>query len=363
MVRLIVPFLSILLFWGGLAHAAEDTDYTEAVVVSSSVTMYGSAEDNSLPKINLFQGAAVRVVGKKGERYFVHYDKGKDRYEGWVDKKALKLGRSVSSVKTEVYIPPEQIYPGVVVEDQSPVYEDQSTMSREIGRLHVNEPVEIITQTSNWFKIRINLDNGTSMLAWVEKPKVKLLSKKNVGKPTATVGGEKEPPTVQKSKGSTVSEVQADRRARNDVNLLSGARLFLAPVFDIRHYEATQLRLGVGVDYPLSPDFSVGVPISLTVFDAFSSVQGGIDLSYNLGSISMFQFYSRLGLLFDYFWSGGKSLQAATADLGLGLQCRLADRWAVYIEPGVEYSYWVSSRAPTNWVLRGQMIMGGRYLW
>jgi hypothetical protein len=173
--------------------------------------------------------------------------------------------------------------------------------------------------------------------------------------------------TAAEKRGTTPVVAISDRHGnageqKENVPGRHAAGLFLAPVFSLYRYGATQFRLGGSYDFPLWDSWRLGFPVAYTFMGGFSSVQVGVRATLDLRTWHRFSVYQRVGAFFERYSGNGRSFVAGSVDLGVGARYRLSKRIWLGLEP-VSVEAMVVATGGVPWNLRGQTRMEVRGEW
>jgi len=255
---------------------------------------------------------------------------------------------------------------GVITGRRAVVRTKPSIKAPVIVRLKRGDRIKVVSQTQNWYRVRLKFREGGVVDGWIEKSLAKLFppgrgpQKPRISRPRLLRDFEPNRPQSAVIQ-PRVSQTQG-QPFRYEFQDHHGLRTFVAPVFDVYRFGAQQLRFGVSYDFRLTENISLGIPVSYSRGEGFASIQGGLDLLWYVLKWNQFSMISRTGLYLERFSGKGRSFIGGTVDLALGFRYWYNRSFSIGLEPiSVEVMAIASNGIP--WNLRGQILMDARFGW
>ncbi len=258
----------------------------------------------------------------------------------------------------------QKLYPGTVIGERAVVYTQPNLNSSKMAKLKYGDRVFVVSQTRDWYRVRITLDDGLSQDGWAEKTTIKLVGSRTTSSEALAPQSTQTMVIQPKRKSSGAEQDQEETQGRGDTYIDATDQSFsvkVAPVFNLYRFGASQTRLGAIYHIDVTSLFYLGIPFSYSKGGGFYSLQGGLDLGWIMVKWSHYSFIQRTGLYFERFAGNGKSFVAGTVDLGFGVQYHRG--WFLLgIEPvSVEIVPIASNGIP--WNVRAQVLfdIGARW--
>ncbi|MFH1018046.1 MAG: SH3 domain-containing protein [Pseudomonadota bacterium] len=241
--------------------------------------------------------------------------------------------------------PAVRLYPAVVVSDSVAAYAQPNYAAPVLAWLKKGDKLDVISQTPAWYRVRIIQGGGRETSGWVEKSGIHLGTKLDTG-----------------GQAEASSERPELKRQETHARIFSGPAINVGYIYNIHHFGTYQIRTGAEYDFPLSENWGLGIPVSLSFGGGFKSIQPGAVVLWRFLAEEPWGAFARAGVFYDHFFGHGRSFESIALDLGIGGQYRPAEWLVLELEgASLEYNPITTHRVPS--FIRGQALARVRFAW
>ena len=245
-------------------------------------------------------------------------------------------------------------------------YRDQSDHSPIIGVMKENADVEIVSEDSEWYKIKVPYgEPGSFLFGFIQKHShgtFQVISKK-----VEPIAG----PTVSSDDKSGDSDHVAESKEEKDYNDdLYGTegrslKFSTGPVYSVYRYGAFQYHIGATYEQNLGTSFRIGIPFGYVLGDGFSDLDFGLQGMYEI-KIRSLSITPKVGAGYGYFFGNGKSFQSFLATAGVDIEYPISKYLSLGIEPfDAQVMVWNSTDSLNKvpWNIRAESLLLIRGRW